>query len=141
MQHRFRCFVSVNLRNSHNNPIKYDYHPYFTTENTDVMVNLLVITQISISGFDLPFKKNVHWVSTLVPGPCASGQVTPAPGLILGVPLARSANHSAALLARWCMKPRGSLLPGSRTGRLAPKGGPKGKMSSRSCHALLIFTR
>lgn len=71
--------------------------PHFTAENTEAMVNILVITRISISGSGLPFQNNLHRVSTPVPGPFASGEATPAP---VPTPPRRTA------LASWASPPR-----------------------------------
>lgn len=99
------------------------------------MVNILVITLISISGFDPPFQKTLHCVSALLPEPfaiCFRGG-TPSPALI---PPQRNGGQRAGepIMVN---EAEGSLLTGSRKGVLAPERGPNEETSSRSCHALL----
>lgn len=106
------------------------------------MVNILVITLISISGFDPPFQKNLHCVSALLPEPfaiCFRGG-NPSPALI---PPQRNGGQRAGepVMVRHFHSPvkeaEGSLLTGSRKGVLAPERGPNEETSSRSCHALM----
>lgn len=48
-------YICTNALDSHNDPIKYCCYPYFTTEETEAVVGILIITPTATSVLDPPF--------------------------------------------------------------------------------------